>query len=245
MIQNRLSLVLIYMHPLPRCQGGFTFIWLMFLVAGLGVGMAALGTMWHTATQREKEAELLFVGDQYRRAIESFWNAGPSNEKRLPKHLDELLQDPRFPNTVRHLRRAYPDPFMGAVEWGVVHGVDGGITGVFSQSERTPLKQGNFANVYSQFATAKGYRDWVFVAEARALTQPVMGGDMGTANSNADAAGKTDATAQLGETPDELKKRMQCLDAKDQGFIRCRKPGVDQVQCEEQVWRVYASCEGA
>jgi len=32
----------------------------------MGVALAALGTMWHTASQREKERDLLFVGDQYR-----------------------------------------------------------------------------------------------------------------------------------------------------------------------------------
>jgi type II secretory pathway pseudopilin PulG len=52
-----------------RTQRGFTLLGLLFLLAGMGVAMAALGTMWHTASQRDKERDLLFVGDQYRQAI--------------------------------------------------------------------------------------------------------------------------------------------------------------------------------
>jgi hypothetical protein len=83
--------------PIGRREDGFTLLGLLFLVAGLGVAMAALGTVWHSAAQREKERDLLFAGDQYRRAIESFWNVPlpEGTPRRLPKHFAELLLDPR------------------------------------------------------------------------------------------------------------------------------------------------------
>ncbi|HRH80134.1 MAG TPA: type II secretion system protein [Thiobacillaceae bacterium] len=153
------------MSPSTRRQGGFTFLWLMFLVASLGVGLAALGTVWHTAVQREKEAELLYIGDQYRRAIESFWAATPGTQKQLPKTLDELLQDPRFPNTVRHLRRLYPDPVTGRSDWGLVRDANGGISGVQSRSEQHPIKTGNFPARFSEFAGKDSYQQWIFSVE--------------------------------------------------------------------------------
>lgn len=151
--------------PLPRRrQRGFTLLGLLFLVAGLGVAMAALGTVWHTAGQREKERDLLFVGEQYRRAIESFWTTPlpVGTPRRLPKDFAELLLDPRFPDTVRHLRRAYHDPMTGSTEWGLLKGPDGGIAGVYSLSEGEPFKRANFPVAYGQFGEAQTYRDWVF-----------------------------------------------------------------------------------
>ena len=145
-------------------QGGFTLLGLLFLVAGLGVGMAALGTMWHSAVQREKERDLLFAGDQYSQAIESFWSVPlpVGTPRRLPKNFAELLADPRFPDTVRHLRRVYRDPMTGSDEWGLLKGPDGGIAGVYSLSGGAPFKRANFPSAYAAFAEAQSYRDWVF-----------------------------------------------------------------------------------
>jgi type II secretory pathway pseudopilin PulG len=145
-------------------QHGFTLLGLLFLIAGLGVAMAALGTMWHTAAQREKERDLLFVGNQYRQAIESFWKMPlpVGTVRRLPKNFNELLSDSRFPSTVRHLRRLYRDPMTGETEWGLVKDADGGISGVYSLSSDSPFKRAGFPAVYEQFAEAEAYRDWVF-----------------------------------------------------------------------------------
>jgi len=149
-------------------QQGFVLLWLLFLVAGLGVGLAAMGTVWHTAAQREKEAELLFVGDQYRRAIESFWKASPQGQERLPKSLDELLEDPRFSHPVRHLRRLYADPMTGKAEWGLLKAADGGIAGVFSLSKAKPFKTDGFPAAYPGFRGKTSVGEWAFVAAGTA-----------------------------------------------------------------------------
>lgn len=150
-----------------RQQQGVVLLWLLFFVAALGVGTAAIGAVWHTAAQREREAELLFVGDQYRRAIESFWHAPlpQGQERRLPVRLEELLEDPRFPHGVRHLRRIYVDPMTGAAKWGMVGGKGEGIRGVYSLSEARPLKSGGFPIAYAAFEEASSYREWVFLAD--------------------------------------------------------------------------------
>lgn len=147
---------------LTNRQAGFTLLGLILLIAVLGIGLAALGVMWHTASQREKEKELLFIGDQYRQAIESFWRLSPSGIKRLPKNFEELLVDPRFPNTVRHLRRIYRDPMTNSLEWGLVKDTDEGIYGVHSLSDKQPFKSSGFAQHYAYFEGAKSYREWLF-----------------------------------------------------------------------------------
>ncbi len=150
--------------PSGNRQQGFTLLVLLFLIAGFGVALAALGTLWGVLAQRDKEAELLFVGDQYRRAIESYFLATPGKDKRYPPDLETLLRDPRFPATVRHLRRLYPDPFSGSLEWGLLREPRGGIIGIFSTAPGTPYKMVGFPVLYESFDGATEYRGWVFAA---------------------------------------------------------------------------------
>jgi type II secretory pathway pseudopilin PulG len=147
----------------PSGESGFTLLGVLFLVTLLSQGLAALGVVWETAAKREKEAQLLFVGDQYRRALESYYRATPGTDKRYPRDLRHLLRDPRFPNTVRHLRRLHADPMTGREEWGLVQRGEE-ITGLYSLSEQAPLKTGGFAKPYEAFAGSRSHRDWVFSA---------------------------------------------------------------------------------
>lgn len=156
-----------------RGQDGFTLLAVLFLVAVLGVGLAALGTAWETAARREKEAQLLFVGGQYRRAIQSYYQATPGGTKSYPPRLEDLLLDRRFPHTVRHLRRLYADPITGRTAWGLVK-EGGGIKGVYSLSPRRPLKQARFAADNKAFEGKPRYGDWVFSASvASSAVKPV------------------------------------------------------------------------
>jgi len=145
-------------------QTGFTLLGLLFLVTILGLLLAAVGTTWRAAAQREKEAELLFVGDQYRRALASYHRLGPGADKHYPKKLEDLLRDPRFPNTVRHLRRLQPDPVSGG-DWALVRDAEGGIQGVHSTSHATPRKTAGFPREDAAFEGAGSYADWVFLAD--------------------------------------------------------------------------------
>lgn len=149
--------------PTRNCKG-YTLLALLFLIAGFGIAMAALGTLWHTHVQREKEAELLFVGDQYRLAIEHYYRLTPGTAKHYPPSLEVLLLDPRFPTTVRHLRRLYRDPITGNLEWGLVKTPDGGISGVHSLSEKEPRKKVGFSAAQADFEGKDKYADWIFKA---------------------------------------------------------------------------------
>ncbi len=164
-------------HPgMPQAvhstQHGFTYLTVIFLVAILGGGLALTGEVWDIASQREKEAELLFVGNQYRRAIERYYLSGPHQ---YPRNLDELLKDPRRPTTERHLSKRYADPFTGKAEWGLVKAPDGGIMGVHSLSGEKPLKTANFRLQDKGFDTTDKYSDWKFIyapAQQASIAKP-------------------------------------------------------------------------
>jgi type II secretory pathway pseudopilin PulG len=143
-----------------RSSHGFTYLIALFLVALMAAGYATIGELWHTASLREKEAELLYVGNQYRKAIERYYLSGP---RRYPRTLEELVKDPRAPATVRHIRKLYPDPITGSSEWAIVKAPDGGIMGVHSRSEAPPLKTTNFELRDRELDGAKTYVDWKFV----------------------------------------------------------------------------------
>ena len=148
----------------PSKMRGFTYIGILIIVAITGAGLAATGTFFSQTAQREKERELLFVGDQYRQAIASYYNKTPGGAKAYPKKLDDLLEDKRFPMPQRHLRKLYADPITGSNEWAIVEVPGGaGIMGVHSRSEEAPIKSANFRARDAAFEGAARYADWQFV----------------------------------------------------------------------------------
>jgi type II secretory pathway pseudopilin PulG len=141
---------------------GAALLLTIFLVAVIGVMLTVAGRVWRTEMQREKEAQLLYVGGEIARAITRYHAAA----KQYPENLDQLLLDSRQQNTVRYLRRIYRDPLTGSKQWGLLKDVNGRITGVYSLGKGGPLKQAGFAKTRAQFKDAKSYADWTFVAEA-------------------------------------------------------------------------------
>ncbi len=144
-------------------QSGFTYLAALLAVALMGTGLAAIGAVWHTAQQREKERELLFIGHQFCKAIESYYQKSPGVGKRYPRTLEVLLQDDRFLVPLRHLRQIYADPLTGKTEWGTVPAADGGIMGVYSLSEDAPVKTGGFADADREFEGKNKYAEWKFI----------------------------------------------------------------------------------
>lgn len=144
-------------------QRGYTYFGALFVVALIGLALAGAAMVWKIQQRREKERELLFVGQQYIDAIASYYHAAPGGAKKYPRSMEELLRDPRYPNVKRHLRKPWRDPLTGAKEWGVVYTKDGGVAGVRSLAEGTPLKQTNFGVMDSLLAGKASYHDWRFI----------------------------------------------------------------------------------
>jgi type II secretory pathway pseudopilin PulG len=153
-------------------QSGFAYLFVLMLLALIGMGLAAAGTLWSTEVKREREAELLFIGEQYRQAISSYYEREPG-QPRLPQSIDDLLEDRRGIETAHHLRRAYRDPFTGK-EFELIRSPDAqGISGVHSPSNGRPLKVSGFSAENGAFAEAATYAGWQFVFTATAPVAPV------------------------------------------------------------------------
>lgn len=223
--------------PMRLCSGnarpveaGFTLLWVLFLLVVMGLGLAALGRAWHLADLRDKEAQLLFVGDEYRRALESYYRAAPGKEKSYPKALADLLGDKRYPYPVRHLRRLYPDPLTNSQAWGLVKQGEE-ITGVYSLGAGTPLKSAGFPKQYEDFTDKASYRDWIFAANPK-------GGDAGEEGVAGGAA--ADNVIKL-PSPEE---RKLCDDALQAAMQECMQfAGTPQHEaCMQEAAQVHVSC---
>ena len=89
-------------------KDAFSYITALVFVSVMGISLTAAGTYWSTIIKREKETELLFRGDQIRRAIESYCGGGPGGRgSQYPASLNDLLRDPRYPTLKKHLRKIY------------------------------------------------------------------------------------------------------------------------------------------
>jgi type II secretory pathway pseudopilin PulG len=160
----------------PR-RRGFVLMGLLLVMALSGIALMAAVDVWTLQRQREREQELLFAGDAYRQAIRHYYfGAPPGTARTLPKSLDVLLQDDRYPQPVHHLRRLYPDPITGKAEWGERRLGDF-IVGVFSLSESRPIKQAGFSAANAEFEAKQSYKEWRFdFAEAPALAASIPTG---------------------------------------------------------------------
>jgi type II secretory pathway pseudopilin PulG len=141
---------------------GFTYIGLMIIVAVSGIALAGVGIMWSQDQQREHEKELLFVGEQFRQAIGSYYENAPDNIKQYPNKIEDLLLDKRFPAIKRHIRQIYMDPITNSTNWGLEL-QESKIIGVYSLSELKPIKKKGFPPLYEKFADFSKYSDWKFI----------------------------------------------------------------------------------
>lgn len=255
---------------MPRLENGFVYLWALFSVMLAGIAMAGAGQIWQTKSQREKEVELMFIGEEFRKAIMSYYNSGP---KQYPNSLEDLLQDSRTPNTRRHLRKIYIDPITNTTEWGIIYESDSGaapssgssatssssasgktqsssgnpapasdnpqspssnplnnqassptqpsnkspapasssapskssgvsssiakgITGVYSLSEKKPIKKDQFPEHLAKFSEATNYKDWQFIYKPGASKPPSASGSAKPGAASTPATGSSPFSSQ-------------------------------------------------
>jgi type II secretory pathway pseudopilin PulG len=154
--------------PRRRGQAGYTYLFVMFLVIVTGLAATVATRQWKTEIRREREAELLFRGDQIRQAIGLYYLTARAGFNAYPRSLDDLVKDPNSSATRRYLRKLYKDPITGE-NFELVKEGDY-VKGVRSKSTATPLKTGNFPPDYQDFSTKNSYHDWVFEYKAQGFS---------------------------------------------------------------------------
>src|SRR5713226_3950239 len=86
-----------------RGQQGYAMAALLVGLGIMAIMMTVVTPVWKQEAQREKEAELVFRGEQYARAIELYGRKLPGA---LPPNLDVLVDQ-------KYLRKKYKDPITG------------------------------------------------------------------------------------------------------------------------------------
>lgn len=146
----------------PRGQQGYTYLLVLFLVAGLGLLAAQAGVVWQAVAQREREAELLAIGSEMARALAHYRDETPVGLGAWPTTLEQLVEDKRFPAPRRHLRRIYRDPLTGRAEWGLVRTGEA-IVGIHSLSGLAPIRRHELPPELDEAAkSAAKYSEWIF-----------------------------------------------------------------------------------
>lgn len=142
-------------------QQGMAYLWMLGVLAVMVLLLARAVEVDIMQGERRREQLLLQVGDEYRRAIASYVQA-PGANGQYPRQLEDLLQDPRFPVAVRHLRRLRPDPETGG-DWTLLRGPDGALIGVASKSARAPHKRTGFGSADADFEGKPTLAEWKFI----------------------------------------------------------------------------------
>jgi type II secretory pathway pseudopilin PulG len=170
-------------------SGGFVYICLLIGLVVISIGLTAVSEVWHQSKVREREDDLLYIGNQYRQAITRYYLASPGKTRSFPMQLQDLLEDNRSPDKTRkYLRKLYTDPISGQPNWGEVRIAGGQLVGVYSQSELTPIKIAGFALPDKDFADKTQYSHWVFRSALPAA-------NAASAATNATTGGPVQATA--------------------------------------------------
>lgn len=86
-----------------REESGFTLLMVVFLVAVMSITAMAVAPNLLTEGRRDKEAEMIWRGEQYQRAIRLY----VTKFGKYPTKIEDLTKQT---NGVRFLRQAYPDP---------------------------------------------------------------------------------------------------------------------------------------
>jgi len=222
---------------------------ILLVIASLGVVVAVQRAQLDA--QREREAELLFIGDQFRQALAAYASA-PGVPKQYPEALEDLLEDKRTPQTRRYLRRIYPDPITGKADWEIER-AQGRIVAVHSRSTVQPLRHSGFSQLDAEFAMAETYRQWRFhAADAPGASVPSAAqgassqGGLPQTGPGTPSGNSSDAPAPPNSGQDA---RMQCIAQYSVSYDRCAvEPpplGNDVVSCIRAYRKLLRDCLAA
>jgi type II secretory pathway pseudopilin PulG len=239
-----------FFRPRTRLRG-YALLAALILVALVALASVVAVQNARKDAQRERERDLLFAGEEFRKAIAHYYAIRIGNiPPAYPKKLDDLIEDTRAPVTVRHLRRIYIDPMTGQADW-VLDKQGDRIIGVHSRSSDPPVRHAGFTNLESSFGSARTYADWDFnamvvasdgsaqAASTASNTSPVSLGLGDSSNSSSQPQAPTLSPAQIAIAN-------QCFQNFDAPSADCSDDpppyGKDQYTCLQYYHALYEAC---
>lgn len=233
-----------------RSNRGYAMAALLVGLSVMAVLMSALLPVWTTMAKREKEAELVFRGNQYARAIglfqRKFANAAPPSidllvEQRFlrKKYKDPITNDdfqPLYANQAMNPQGPGSQPQPGQPSQratppggqllqpgfgGSGAAAAGGIIGVTSKSKDTSLRVFNGRTKYNEWA-------FVHVQTSQRLGGPGQGGPPGPGSSGQQGRppGGPQAPSPFGMPPGAFPNPNQRLDPSQRPGMPMQPPGV-------------------
>jgi type II secretory pathway pseudopilin PulG len=157
-----------YSKPRQYSEVGYAMAGLLVAIALLGLLLSLVMPTWQTFVKREKEAELIFRGGQYARAITLY---GAQFAGAFPPNIETLV-DGRF------LRKAYTDPMTDGEFEIITPGTLQTLPGFNPATEAGDAESANDRSNRSPFSQAAEPNRTPFSQAARdqnADTGPVMG----------------------------------------------------------------------
>jgi len=150
--------------PIGRSSNdGFAYLTLLVVLAVMAIVISGASVNLSHQAQREREEQLLFVGEQFYNAIESYYAVSQDQTKRYPTDLKQLLIDNRGIKPKHHLRKIFQDPITKTFDWGLVLNTQKQIIGVYSLSNEYVLKTKLPDFVVQKSTKAATYQDIKFI----------------------------------------------------------------------------------
>ena len=119
---------------------GFAYVALLASMTVIALLLSSVSVNQSHQAKRERETQLLFIGEQFRNSLASYYLVSQQENDRFPKTLSQLLVDNRALKPRHHLRQIYRDPITQSYHWGLVLNTNKQIIGVYSLSNELLLK---------------------------------------------------------------------------------------------------------
>ena len=186
-----------------RNQAGYTLLMVIFLVASMLIFALAAAPNVLTEGRREKEAEMVWRGEQYERAIGLYY-------KKFGKYPTKIEDLTRETNGVRFLRQAYKDPMnKDDGTWRFIYvGANGQLIGSLRQ---TSLVQNALG--LSNSGTASSFGGLLGLGQGQGQNAGTMNGPGGAAGAPGAAGGfgATGSQTNSAANPNPLESQPQML----------------------------------
>ena len=149
-LEPRSAALLHSSHPVEQSEGGYTLVALLAVMTIMALFALAVAPSIQQQTQREREKEAIFRGEQVADAIRSYYIYRRnvlrlSGDQALPTSMDQLLEGVPIPGGTKRRQilrvSATRDPLWKTGEWGYVAPRSTKLVGF---QESVALYSGNF-----------------------------------------------------------------------------------------------------